>query len=232
MSNPELTLICPLKEIGAFRFQLVPAVLLMFIVVKFVMAPILPPPAPRLTVLVPVVAAVSKVGSCAPFDALNTFVPAPMLTVPFIVPVLVIVSLPAPSVTLPASVPLLVIVVLPDELTVPVIVPALSRLKAPPAEVMLPVMVLVAPRLFSAFVWPVPAAAKLIAPVIWPGPLAALLTVLFAPSEIAVAPELMILLLLTTLVVPADSSGLGVAAPVPTVAAVSTVIVTPLVVVW
>src|SRR2546428_246505 len=45
-----------------------------------------------------------------------------MSVVPFIVPVLVIVSLPAPSVTLPVSVPLLLTVVLPDELALPVIV--------------------------------------------------------------------------------------------------------------
>jgi hypothetical protein len=59
-----------------------------------------------------------------------------------------------------------------------------------------------------------------------------LLTVLPPPSEIAVAPELIVALLLTTLPVPALNRGEGVAAPVPTGVAGWTMIVTPLVVVW
>src|SRR4051812_12702111 len=64
-NNPELTLMRSARETGAFRNHVTPALPLTFITSKLVMAPIVPPPAPRLTVFVPAAAAVSRVGSWA-----------------------------------------------------------------------------------------------------------------------------------------------------------------------
>src|SRR3954447_167917 len=161
-----------------------------------------------------------------------------MSTVPFIVPVSVIVSLPAPSVTLPVSVPLLLIVVLPDDAMLPVIPPLFVTRKAPPADVMLPVTVAAVFRFSNVLVWLVPAAPKRMSPVIVPVAVDASVTRLPPPIETATLPAgaptlVMSPSLLTTLCVPAERIGAADVSVVPeTVAPGVTLIVSRLIDDW